>query len=80
MHDKRLIWFVIFHAVIGMIAGTIISLALVWYNIAGLGDLIAGSDIGGIALTLLIFGFALTFGQASVATAILFKSDERDGN
>jgi hypothetical protein len=78
MIDWRLTKFIVTHALIGIVAGALASIALVWNNIAGLGDLIARSDMGVIAMILLIFGFALTFGQASVATAVLFKAEERD--
>ena len=78
MTDWRLTKFIITHALIGIVAGPLISVALVWNNIAGLGDLIARSDMGAIAMMPLVFGFALTFGQASVATAVLFKAEERD--
>ena len=78
MTDWRLTKFIVTHALIGIVAGTLVSVALVWNNIAGLGDLIARSDMGAIAVMLLVFGFALTFEQASVATAVLFKAEERD--
>lgn len=78
MIDWRLTKFLATHALIGIVAGVVISFALIWHNIAGLGDLIARSDMKFIAITLLVFGFALTFGQASVATAVLFKAEERD--
>lgn len=78
MIDWRLTKFLVTHALIGIFAGAATSFALIWYNIAGLGDLIARSDMKVIAVVLLVFGFALTFGQASVATAVLFKAEERD--
>ena len=78
MTDWRLTKFIITHALVGIVAGTLVSVALVWNNIAGLGDLIARSDMGALAMQLLVFGFALTFGQASFATAVLFKAEERD--
>ena len=78
MTDWRLTEFIITHTLVGIVAGTLVSVALVWNNIAGLGDLIARSDMGAIAMMLLVFGFALTFGQASVATAVLSKAEERD--
>jgi len=77
-NDWRLTRFIVTHALIGILGGTVISLALVWNNIAGLGDLIERSDIKEIAIGLLIFGFALTLGQASVTTAVLFKAEEQD--
>ncbi len=78
MVDWRLTKFLVTHALIGIVAGAVTSFALIWYNIADLGDLIARSDMKIIAVVLLVFGFALTFGQASVATAVLFKAEERD--
>ena len=39
MTDWRLTKFIITHALVGIVAGTLVSVALVWNNIAGLGDL-----------------------------------------
>ena len=78
LNDWRLTKFLVTHALIGILGGAVISVALVWNNVAGLGDLIGRSDAGVVAMILLTFGFALTFGQASIATAVLFKAEERD--
>ncbi len=67
---------------IGMSVAVLMVGGLVWLNPFGLRDLILADRSPATALSLLLFGFVITFGSAAMGTAImtLVRSDGRGGN
>ena len=66
--------YLILHSMLGILIGAIIGAALIWFNIAGLGQMVQNSSNPmGYAL-LLISGFAYTFGLLTVGTGVVIRS------
>ncbi len=70
-----LIRFLAFHAILGVMVGSALAGALIVFDVAGLGTLIARSKDPITAGTLLFFGFAVTFGSAVMGGAILMYGE-----
>lgn len=67
------------NALFGFALGGISALLVVYANIGGIGDVLAGSESRAIAYLLLIAGFGLTFASAAMGGAImLLGCSERD--
>lgn len=67
----RMLRFLLTHAVIGIGVGWVCLGALIAINGFGLRDLIAASPDGGLALALLAFLFALTFGSVGMGFGVM---------
>jgi hypothetical protein len=67
--EQKLVRYLIRHCLTGMMVGWSLLLALIWLDLAGIGSLIRGSDAGPLALTMLAFAFAITFGSAGMGIA-----------
>lgn len=63
--------FLLGHAAIGVLAGCLFVGAIVGLDIAGLRGLILRGADGALALGLLLFGSAVTFGSAAMGAAIM---------
>ena len=78
----HLLRFLIGHCLIGAGIGLGGAIAIVWFDVAGIGRLVAGSaQQGWIAIALLCFGFMITFGSLAMGSAIFMlgaTADERD--
>ncbi len=70
-----LIRFLAFHAALGVMIGFMLAGALIAFDVAGLGTLIAQAKNPITASILLCFGFAVTFGSAVMGGAILMYGE-----
>ena len=68
MQLPRLVRFLLIHAANGMVIGCLLVFGLVWFDVAGLGRLLANS---GLATFMLFFQTALTFGSVSMGVAVM---------
>ncbi len=71
----RLIRFMLVHIANGMVLGCIITFALIWLDVRGLGRLTSQS---GLATFLIFFQMAFTFGAISMGIAVMRLGRERD--
>jgi hypothetical protein len=74
-----LIRFLAGHCALGVTAGLATAALLLWLDIGGIGSLVAGD--GGsrwIAIGLLGFGFAITFGSLAMGSALFLLSSDDD--
>lgn len=71
----KLIRFLAFHAILGVLVGFALAGALIAFDVAGLGTLIAKAEDPITATILLFFGFAVTFGSAVMGGAILMYGE-----
>ena len=75
----QLVRFLLLHAAIGIGAGWLLLALLLWTNVNGVGALIWTSDSPVLAVGMLAAGFAITFGGAAAAAAVMmirFENDE----
>jgi hypothetical protein len=70
MSMPKLIRFMLVHAANGMVIGCVFLLALIHWDIAGLGALLE-KDHSGLATGVLFFQTALTFGAVSMGVAVM---------
>ncbi len=70
-----LIRFLAVHAILGVVIGFALAGALIAFDVAGLGTLIAQAKNPVTAGMLLFFGFAVTFGSAVMGGAILMYGE-----
>lgn len=68
--DQRLVRYLIRHCCDGIAVGWALLMVLLWSDLAGLGTLLRGSDAGALALAMLAFAFAVTFGSAAMGIAV----------
>lgn len=60
-------------ALAGSIAGAICGAAILWFDLFGLGRLIAGDQLPIVGAGMLIVGVALVFGGCAAATGIMLR-------
>ncbi|MBL8700424.1 MAG: hypothetical protein JNK67_18755 [Alphaproteobacteria bacterium] len=77
--------FLLGHCLVGAGIGLAGAIAIVWFDVAGIGSLVAGgAGAGWIAVGLLCFGFVVTFGSLAMGSAIFMLAgtpdrDDEDG-
>ncbi len=76
--EQNMIRLLAWNALAGAVLGILFAAFLVYWDVAGLGSLLAKSDRPLPALFLLFGGFAITFGSAVCGTAIMGLRDDRD--
>ncbi|MCS6778151.1 MAG: hypothetical protein NZ555_00420 [Geminicoccaceae bacterium] len=74
--DMRLVLFLAKNAAIGVIVGWMLLAALLWFDVARLGELLLASEHGLLTLLLAMAGFAVTFGSLAMGTAIFLLPRE----
>jgi hypothetical protein len=67
--QQKLTRYLIRHLLTGVAVGWSLLLAIVWTDLGGIGSLVHGSDAGALALSMLAFAFAITFGSAAMGIA-----------
>ncbi len=72
-----LLRFMLSHCLVGIAAGWGFVAGLLALDIGGLSALIFGSDEPALALALLLFGTAITFGSVAMGGAIMNLRDDR---
>jgi hypothetical protein len=63
--------FLLAHLLVGVLAGWTVLGLLLWLDVAGLRSLIVGSDSAWLVVSLLAFGFAVTFGSLAMGTGVM---------
>ncbi len=76
----QLVRFLLLHAAIGIGAGWLLLALLLWTDVNGVGTLIWRSDSAVLAVAMLAAGFAITFGGAASAAAVMMMRSEKDGD
>ena len=76
----QLVRFLALHTAIGIAAGWLLLALLLLTDVNGLGALIWASDSAALALGMLAAGFAITFGGAASAGAVMMMRFENDGD
>ena len=66
-----LVKYVAVSAADGVAAGWTFMLILLWLNIAGLGDLVHGSESGPVALLIMLVSFGVTFSYVGIAWRVM---------
>ena len=74
----KLFSFLLVNIAVGILASWVLLAGLLYVDIGGLGRLVAGSPDGLVAFGMLAVGFAVTFGGAAAATAVLMMRYEYD--
>jgi hypothetical protein len=76
--EQDLIRILLWNAFAGAMLGVLFAAFLVYWDVGGIGTLLARSDHPLSALLLLVGGCAVTFGSAVCGTAIIGRSDVSD--
>ncbi len=66
------------HCAVGFCLSAVFVTALLWFDIARIGTLVAGSDIGWLAVFLLWFFHGTVFGSVQFAVSIMLDTDDDD--
>lgn len=77
---RQAIGFLLKHLLAGTIGGALLGALILWYDIAGLGTMIAASPDKVLALTMLFFGLFITFGSIAMAVGVMGLGEERDSD
>lgn len=75
----RLVRLYIESVVLGFAISAIFTAGLLWLDVAGLGHLILGSDIGWIAALMLVFFNGIVFAAVQFAFRVMGMADEDEG-
>jgi len=73
----KLIRFMLTHVANGMAIGCAALLAMIWFDVLGVGTLLA-KDRSGLATAVLFFQTALTFGAVSMGVAVMNLGEDDD--
>ncbi|GBD42880.1 hypothetical protein HRbin40_00340 [bacterium HR40] len=76
---SKLVRFLLRHALLGIAFGWTLLALLLYADLFGLAGLVRTSDHGWLAVALLAFGFAVTFGSAAMGTAVFLLEREEEG-
>jgi hypothetical protein len=74
---RELALFLLGHGLAGMLAGAITVGILLWSDVAGLGTLVAVSDLWPLPLVMLLVSFGLTFATVALGTATVVSRESR---
>ena len=66
------------HCAIGFVLSAVFVALILWRDVAGLGSLVAGSDIGLLAVFLLWFFNGTVFGSVQFAIVIMSQAEDDD--
>lgn len=66
------------HCAIGFVLSAVFVALILWRDVAGLGSLIAGSDVGYLAVFLLWFFNGTVFGSVQFAIVVMAQADDDD--
>lgn len=74
----KLVRFLFLHAAIGVGAGWLLLALLLFTDVSGVGTLIWASESPVLPVTMLAAGFAITFGGAAAAAAVMTMRFDND--
>lgn len=66
------------HCAFGFVLSAVFVALILWRDVAGLGSLIAGSDVGWLAVFLLWFFNGTIFGSVQFAIVIMSQAEDDD--
>ncbi|MGI9413106.1 MAG: hypothetical protein ACR2PM_05525 [Hyphomicrobiales bacterium] len=72
-HPRRPYVYLLVNCAAGIAASWLLLAGLMWFDTAGISSLVSRSPDGVMAFALLAGGFAVTFGSAAMATAIMLQ-------
>jgi len=75
MKMPKLLKFILKNIAIGIVVGWSFVAALLYFDVGGFGTLVLNSSMKWVALSMLALFFAVTFGSAAVASAVLLGHD-----
>jgi hypothetical protein len=64
--------------VVGFAISAAFTAGLVWWDVAGIGHLILGSDIGGIAAAMMVVFNGIVFAAVQFAVRVMFMAEDGD--
>jgi hypothetical protein len=73
----KLLRFMLTHVANGVVIGCSFLLAMIWFDMFGLGTMLE-TDRSGLATFVLFFQTALTFGAVSMGVAVMNLGEERE--
>ena len=77
-HEPDLMRLYLRHCAVGFVLSAVFVALILWFDIARLGSLVAGSDIGWLAVFLLWFFNGTVFGSVQFAIMIMLDADDDD--
>ncbi|MCX7287701.1 MAG: hypothetical protein NTW20_09100 [Rhodobacterales bacterium] len=75
----KLVHLYIRSVVIGFLISAAFTAGLIWFDVAGLGHLILGSDIGPVAALMMVFFNGIVFASVQFAFRIMAMAEDADG-
>ena len=75
-NEPNLMRLYLWHCAIGFVLSAVFVGLILWQNVAGLGALVAGSDVGFLAVFLLWFFNGTIFGSAQFAIKLMLDADD----
>ena len=66
------------HAIIGFALSAVMVAGILWFDVAGLGRLVAASDVGGLAVLMLWLFNGMVFAGVQFAVAIMGMAEDDD--
>ena len=77
-NEPHLMRLYLHHCAFGFVLSAIFVGMILWRDVAGLGSLIAGSDVGVLAVFLLWFFHGTVFGSVQFAIMVMLQSEDDD--
>ncbi len=68
------------HCAVGFALSAVFVAMIMWFDIARIGSLVMGSDIGWLAVFLLWFFHGTIFGSVQFAVSIMLNAEKEDGD
>jgi TRAP-type C4-dicarboxylate transport system permease small subunit len=63
----------------GFVISAVFTAGLVWWDVAGIGHLILGSDIGWIAAAMMVFFNGIVFAAVQFAFSVMSMAEDQGG-
>jgi hypothetical protein len=77
-HERQAIRFLVMHLLAGLGGAGLFGGLVLWLDLGGLGALVAGAEDGLLALFLLFFGLAVSFGSVAMGVGVMALGRDRD--
>ena len=75
--EKHAIFFLLKHLATGAAGAVTAATGILFFDVAGIGDLVSNSDHGGVAIAMLYVSFFLTFGSVAMGIGIMALNEDR---
>ncbi len=77
-HEPDLMRLYLRHCAIGFALSAVFVAMILWFDVARIGSLVAGSDVGWLAVFLLWFFHGTVFGSVQFAVTIMLNAGDDD--